>query len=1396
MLFLGIILMSTFGNSPLHAQDYLANIQFYNQENGLAGQYANCTFRDSRGLIWIGTQFGLHRFDGRDFLIFNEATGLPFPQVMQIHEDSEGWLWLFRNCFGKMSCTRDLSFFHSITHEVQTFEERFGPNINFSAEDIISSVSTEDGTIFLGLNNKIIHWKEGAIAQTIELNPFDTDIRLLAALPSKALAFWYNHQNDQGEYTTRYAAIDLEGNFQIDEHISNTWASGPKQFFHYLGRDFLGRQMVVWEAKKNADRILSVLMPNGQLVEDSLNFAGSNKFYKITPNPYRLEAWLDFKVFAPGGLELYDFKEHFPVFRNKDLALRQTRFDEQDIAWVSSRYGVFRIQLKTNPFKRILYQRTDVLGSISQNISRCILPLDKDRLIFFMYQGIFEKKPNIEKLIKHPGNASFSPNALFNVIKGANDFYWGGYGGKLLKMQINDQIEIQEVKQLFSNKFHRIFTQYFQGDRLWMGTNEGLHYFETKTDEFGYVNYNEFEELKNQHIHHIYEESKERIWLCTTSGLYLFNPEKGIQERFWQEGQGVYKIPATNFYRIKPAQQGGWWLASGNGLIHWDSKKSSIQQFNVENGLKTNEILGFHEDEFGFLWLATNTGLIQFETRTGNFKVWLEEDGVSSQDFEPYLYHCQSDGTVWFGTTNGYVSFHPKDFKNFNLNKRPNIPLNILQFEQFSDETKKMEDKTAILLEQQKITLQPGEQIFHLKIALADYVNGEDAKYSFRIKGFQDFWQEGKESLIRISGLPYGEFTLEIKGRLASGQFSSKEIHLPIIVVKPFYLQTWFIITILFILVSSVFFWNKWRLQQLKNRQLLLQRMVEEQTETITQQAEELKQLDKAKSRFFANISHELRTPLTLILGPVGTILKNNILELKYTKLLKLAQESGHSLLTLINELLDLSKLESNKLELSEEPTILYLFARRLVSSFESFAESKKIDFLFQYEGSSDLQIFIDNEKFQKIVNNLLSNAFKFTPEGGKITFQLQDQNHCILLKVEDTGRGISPEDVPNVFNRFYQTKAPNNAAEGGTGIGLALCKEFAKLFKGKIWVESEIGEGSTFYFEFPKKEVLKSLNTAAAFEIEKLENEGHLLMEAEDDLETEFPNGTSKTTFNPNVITSNQEQKSKILIVEDNSSLRSYLKMILEELYEVHTAENGKIALDILDARLAEQDTNFQKLTKNNFPIELIISDLMMPIMDGFQFLEQLKSSDNWRHIPFVMLTARADLGDRLKALRIGVDDYLTKPFEEEELLVRVANLLKNYKERSAVFQLVTSELESEEEQTINEPFLSKEDQEWLEKLETLTLSHLHDSIFNVEKLAGLLFISRRQLQRKVQQLTGLLPNNYIQEARLHKAKTLLENKTVSSVKAVAFEVGIRNVKYFSKGFKKRFGKLPSTYL
>ncbi len=561
--------------------------------------------------------------------------------------------------------------------------------------------------------------------------------------------------------------------------------------------------------------------------------------------------------------------------------------------------------------------------------------------------------------------------------------------------------------------------------------------------------------------------------------------------------------------------------------------------------------------------------------------------------------------------------------------------------------------------------------------------------------------------------------------------------------------------------------WNRFRLTRRQKA------MIEEEKIKVDAANEKLKELDNMKSRFFTNISHELRTPLSLILGPTSHLLKrfSGQLDSDGVEILKLIRRNGNSLLNLVEELLEVSKLDAGKARLHEESVAFHPFCRQLFSAFESMAAFKEITYSFSYDLPEDIHVILDKNHFTKIVNNLLSNAFKFTFQGGAVSLNVRESERLneqsddqafrrsdLLLSVSDTGRGIPEEDVPQVFDRYFQTTKADIATEGGTGVGLSLSWELVRMMGGELTVESELGKGSVFTLRLPLNEGEKPQTEIEA--ITPQEEEPMAVPVSA----VPAPNGSSR---------------AKVLVVEDNPDMQRLIESLLKDTYECVLARDGQEAWEWL-----EKDDSRVK------GISLILSDIMMPRLDGYGLLERIKGHKIWSSLPVVMLTARAAEADKLSALRMGVDDYLLKPFSPEELTVRLANLITNYKARTPLVAAGSpiSPIDFGE--------VTSADTEWLKKMEEVTLAALEKGLtLSASYLSDQMALSDRQMLRRVKALTGLSVTQYIQEVKLQKARHFLEHKTYRTIGEVAYKTGFNSQSYFSRLYEKRFGKKPGEY-
>lgn len=1379
------IALLLFGIFNLVSQDHFLYVQHFGVKEGLSHRFVYQTFQDSRGLIWVCTKYGLNRFDGQNFKNFTkEANGLSNNTIIKILEDPTGWLWVFSSKYGSEYLWSDIDLLNIHTMEVIPWKQKYPM---FQADSIISCIGDKSTGVFIEKKNGEI-WKFDKSGKFSKINISGLQ-NFTPEYISKKGTVWGVEKYDN---FINLIEIDINGK-QLQKIVNKGYTVG-----NVAGEDANHR---LWYYCRNKQKIdvyfIDKTGHRNQYDVTKTGIEGINNrmhfFYtRILIDSVNSSFWWIgndfFAIEYPRGKSVIINKSDLPKLNS----LRNIMFDNSGAAWVSTVFGVYQMKIKTSKFRNFLSKNT--LDENKADLIECrgILETKDSNLFVNSNKGTFllshTGKILVEDYFKKINTANKPPFFTLGIYKASDDYIWFGFKDPLRLDTKTDEFKLFNRKN--NKRGLKVWSLYRDTTgTMWFGGLSGRFYYLRPKDKYPdkFTGINGFDEIKKAGIYQFFEDKNKKVWMATTKGLFLFDPyNKTILQQYSTKENGRLFIPNSNIYFIHQDSFGVFWLATGGGglielnINNKQSGKKHYHQYQISDGLSSNVIYAIYEDDFDNLWMSSDYGIIKFNKKTKLSQAFLPKDGLPHYEFNRISSFQNKKGIIYFGGLNGVTSFDPKDFQN--IENKENHPLVLIDLQQFDGKKKKLVNRLKDFDRRHKIVFHPKDRMASIYFSLLNYEDYEHIRYFYKIKELDKSWIQLNQNNVTLSGLPYGHFTLEIKAQAASGVFSDRLLIIPVEVLKPLYLKTWFIAFATLILIGIIRLYFYSRLLTHKKQKQLLKQEIEKQTKIIKEKniqlkekTEKLVQNDHLKSRFFANISHELRTPLTLLLGPLKLVLNRQNINNTDHHLLDNAYRNSLKLYNLINEMLDLSKMESGKLKLNEYPTQLYPLIRRCFISFESSAKIKNISFELKYNADKDLTILIDENKFEKIVFNYISNALKFTPENGHVVLELQEFEKTLLLSVKDNGKGIYPEDMPQLFERFFQTNRIDAAIEGGTGIGLALVKEFAQLFGGKVWAENNSGKkpnenGSTFYLKWPKR--IAELPSSETFDTKKDEN------------------FKPKPAFLTRKIQKEYHlPKPVILVVEDNPDMRDYIFHILEEEFNVVTAENGKIALEQLQ-------------TLSN--CQLILSDIMMPVMDGFQLIEILKSNDRYKNIPVIMLTARADVKDKLKALRIGVDDYILKPFETEELLVRIKNLLVRYHERK-IFNVSLHNKDQKENKSgrpqdfhltdlSNNP--SKEDTEWLINLEKLILKEVQNDLLTVSWLSGQLNLSERQIQRRLKSLTGLNPNLYIREIRLQEARYLLENRFVDSVKKAAWKVSYRDEKYFSNLFKERFGKLPSDYL
>ncbi|TLV03323.1 hybrid sensor histidine kinase/response regulator transcription factor [Dyadobacter luticola] len=840
-----------------------------------------------------------------------------------------------------------------------------------------------------------------------------------------------------------------------------------------------------------------------------------------------------------------------------------------------------------------------------------------------------------------------------------------------------------------------------------------------------------------------------QIFLTTSNGGGLLIVDKVTKKirRLRQAGRNVLMEDLLLGSAGDPTRKDLLWIGSYSGLILVNKKTLQTRVFSMRDGLPDNTIYGMLTDKSGYFWLSTNKGLCRFHPVTHKIQTFLSDDGLPDDEFNRFHALKLPDGRLAFGGTAGWTIFDPNAMQADTYRPQvafTNLKINNIDASQYDN----LMMLPGELNTSKTLSLPYDQNSLSFEFAGLEFNRPKRLKYRYQLVGYDNDWILADDSPVAsYTRLPAGEYQLRINASNTTGQWSSHIRELTLRIRPPFWLTWW--AHCFYAIVVAVMIWAYAR--YLANRERLRQEIIIKNRE-----AEQLKTLDSLKTRFFSNITHEFRTPLTLILTPVQR-LKPTLNGTEQQRWLSAIERNANQLLRLINQLLDLSKLESGNLKVNEALGNPGRFLEELVSSFIHEAEAKNIFLVFKQSGDAG-NYWFDPDKLEQIVSNLVANAIKFTPKGGEVQIALNAQNGQVEIEVCDSGVGISEEKIPHIFNRFFRVETP--AVPGqyttGSGIGLSIVKELVELQGGAILVESPpAGQGfwrTRFLVTLPYRR-----------------SEDNMAWEVRPEP------GNIAPAFYSKIDTTNPEQSAEsptVLLVEDNAELADFIADSLSENYTILRASNGVEGLDLAIETMPD----------------LVLSDVLMPEMDGFEFCNKLKNDERTNHIPVILLTALSSFDDKIEGLTIGADDYLTKPFHIQELQLRVGNLLERQQQ---LRNKLRSEVNSPaEEKLVQEPTLHDM---FIRKLYSIIEERLDDSLFGVEDLAAEIGMSRASLHRKVKSLTGTSPGDLMRNYRLKRAAQFLRQGYNSS--ETAFKTGFDSASYFSKCFKDFYQVTPNEF-
>ena len=835
-----------------------------------------------------------------------------------------------------------------------------------------------------------------------------------------------------------------------------------------------------------------------------------------------------------------------------------------------------------------------------------------------------------------------------------------------------------------------------------------------------------------------------KVWMGTYGqGVFLFTEDGDLSMHLNTSEDSPIVLNSNVVSGFYEDSGGRMWIGHGRGLSCISANLSGIEHFHIDP--KQPELRLVYsilpEDDDRYLWLSTSKGIFRFDSETGDFFDFPLHPSIMDMEYNRNAFYKAKSGQLFFGgasSSSPTVAFYPGEAMGYYENiesSKANIILD--NFSKFDGEKEQIVTTTTGLQAIDEIILNPGDRYFSLEFFASDYRSPKDNYYCYYLDDYEKNWNKPKRgnNKIRYENLPPGKYSLKMRGALMQENLALSEREIKVTIL-PYWYQTWWAKLLLGLMAFAGFY-------------LFYRISMTRQFEK--QEAVRLRDLDDLKTRLYTNITHEFRTPLTVIMG-----MNDNIRGHEQEK--SLINRNAKNLLRLINQLLDLSKLDSGilKVDLVRGDIISYL--QYLTESFYSMASDKKVSLIFKSETKSLLMDF-DEIKVQHITYNLLSNAIKFTRPGGKVALEAEALNHnnqpFLKIKIRDTGIGISEQDLPYIFDRFYQAENSQGDKKvksfAGTGIGLALTKELIELMDGNIIVKSEIGWGTEFTILLPNKnraatpkfkpriEVAFSRN-AIAFDFETLPAKPDQML----------------------------NDKPQVLVVEDNVGVATYVKSLLQKDYHVQVAINGQEGIEIALEQVPD----------------LIITDVMMPEVNGFELCQILKKDERTSHIPIIMLTAKAGMDSKIEGLETGADAYLVKPFEKKELFVRLRKLLE-------IRQRLQAYYSGQKPDEPAPPSASPVEDEFLQKLRDAVEERMDDTDLDVEVLSKAVFLSHTQMYRKLKALTGQTPSQFIRGIRLKKSLELLADPNLS-IAEVAYQVGFSDPNYFTRVFKKEFGAVP----
>ncbi len=1329
--------------------------------DGLSQNTVEQIIQDRQGFLWFGTKDGLNKYNGYTFEIIkhspDNANSISDNYITTLHEDSKGYIWIG-------TANGGLNRYDPLTDMFEQYPTTEDGTGSLTSDNITDVVETADYHLWIGTDQG--------------LNELD--------LISGKVTQYYSDPEDENslcDNAINKLFVDKKGIIWIGTNTKGLCTLNPwrKTFKRYpfglntnkasdsyrvqdIYQDSFG---TIWFATKQGlvkyiheSNQFEILLLNKSLDNNEcLSLAEDNDSNlwvgTLTQGVYRISLLTD---------ERTQFAENPKNLGNIILSgVLELHKDEEGSFWAGMN-GTGIIHFDPNPVFKYVTKRDDDQG-ISEKSVRAFL-VDADSSFWVgSYGGLdyFNRKHNQHKRYYYnpPDPVSLPSNNVYSLLQDNQLNLWIGTEGTGLVILNRDKNHMENVRSKSGGDPTALPGDFIfcmekdDQDNIWLGTDNGLaRYHQTDNSDFYFKTY--FRQNGNS-IKAIEASENHMVWVGTEkSGLILLNAKTDEYTAFKHDLTDPKSIRSNNILSLYEDSTGTLWIGThGGGLNRYDKSAGTFTSFTTADGMSNDIIYGILPDDDNNLWLSTNKGLSVLSLDDYFIRNYDVHDGLQSNEFNTGAHYKSPSGQMYFGGISGITIFNPKEV--LAIKRDPKVLITDFQIFNESVAPTTFDANTGMrdISFKDKLAIKYSDRVISFEFAGLYYRNPEKITYAYQLEGVNTDWvvSPASKRFVSYTNLEAGHYVFRVRAFIDKKLTDAEETSLDIIVrAAPWKTPTAYVLYIAGTLLLFYFI----RLYELKRIELRNQ-LREERIEVKKRE-----EVDKAKSEFFANISHEFRTPLTLIKGRLTDI--KNVLSSSQQKNLEkhfvVTSRNIDRLEELMNQLLELSKLEAGTLKLKAQARDFSKFLKRVKSAFDSVTDQKGIH-LGLILPEDPVGLYFDDIKMERVINNLLSNAIEFTPSDGSITCRLTNEDggdlkgfgSFAVLEITDTGEGIPSESLDKIFDRFYQADTTITRSHEGTGIGLALVKELTELHGGTVSVESKVGKGTTFTIRLPK-------GAEHLLAEELVESDGDIVSE---EITTEATNKTFQ-------VQKGIEHAINILIVEDNQDMADYINDQLTETYNTDIAYDGEAGL---------------QRAIDGLP-DLIISDVMMPKKDGYALAKDIRNNEVLSHVPIILLTAKAGKDDRIAGHKSLADAYVTKPFQPDELLAQVSNLLESrrrlYRKFSETWMVKT--------QT---NALEGPDQTFMEKVQKSITSRLDDSSFTVDDLARATYLSRRQLERRLVDLAGLTPGQLIRKTRLHHAKQLLSTNALLSVTEAAQRIGFEDTKYFSRLFQKEFNISPS---